>query len=85
MHRIIINLVSGAAGHPDAVGTRGYAKCARAGGLIIPDIKHKIVFDDVIIPAGQTDSHTPGRWQDMIVANAADLVAIYGGNAFGEI
>src|SRR4030095_4553021 len=86
VHRIIINLVSGAAGHPDAVGAKGCAKPARASGLIVPDIKHKIVFDNVIIPAGQTDSVSrPGR--RIIVANAADLVAIYGntGAAYAQI
>jgi hypothetical protein len=52
----VINVVPGAAGHPDAISGKGDAKRTRAGRLIVPDIKDEIVLDDVIVSAAQIDS-----------------------------
>ena len=51
VHRIVVNLVSGPAASADPHGAEGGAKRARTRCLIVPDIEHKIVFDDVIVSA----------------------------------
>ena len=76
MHRIEINLVANPAADSDTVSTKRRAECTCAGGLIVPDIKHEIVFDDVIVAAGQIDSL---GWPSalIIVSDAADLIFLH--------
>jgi len=69
----MINFVSGAVGHPDAVSAKGDAEAAGAGGLIVSDIKHEIVFDNVIVSGSQIDSDSR-IGQGIVVVEAADLV-----------
>ena len=69
----MVNLVPGAAGHTDAVCAIVRVECTRAGGLIVPDIEHEIVFHDVIVSATQIDSNS-GIGLRVIIPNAADLV-----------
>src|SRR5258705_13242385 len=69
----MINFVSGAVGHPDAVSARGDTEAVAAGGLIVSDIKHEIVFDNVIVSGSQIDSDSR-IGQGIIVVEAADFV-----------
>ena len=69
----MINFVSGAVGHPDAVSAKGDAEAVGAGGLIVSDVKHEIVFDNVIVSGSQIDSDSR-IGQGIIVVEAADLV-----------
>src|SRR6266545_7172637 len=79
MHRVMINPVPGATGHPDSVSAKGGAKPTGAGGLIVADIKKEIVMDNVIATAGQINPVSRPRL-DIIVSDAADFVAIDGGS-----
>ena len=69
----MVDLVPGAAGHTDAVCAKARVECTQAGGLIVPDIEHEIVFHDVIASATQIDSNS-GKGLRVIIPNAADLV-----------
>jgi hypothetical protein len=69
----VINFVPDTVGHPDAIRAKAGVKCSRAGGLIVPDIKHEIVFHDVIASATQIDSNS-GKGLGVIIPNAANFV-----------
>src|SRR5262245_38908062 len=51
VYRVEVYLVSSPATGSDSHRPEGGAERARAGRLIIPDIEHEIVFDDVIVSA----------------------------------
>jgi hypothetical protein len=73
VNRVVINFVPGAVGYPDAIRAKAGAKSSLAGGLIVPDIKHEIVFHGVIASATQIDSNS-GKGRGIIVSSAAHLV-----------
>lgn len=76
MHRIEVNLMARPAADSNAVSAKRRAECTCAGGLIVPDIKHEIVFDDVIVTTRQIDSlGWPGL--GIVVSDAADLVFLH--------
>src|SRR6266550_1799084 len=80
----MINFVSGAVGHPDAVSSRGYAEAVGAVCLIVSDIRHEIVFDNVIVAGSQIDSDSR-IGQGIIVVEAADFVFLDCVDASGVI
>jgi hypothetical protein len=69
----VINLVPGAAGYADAISGKARVERSRAGSLVVADIEHEIVLNDVIAAAVQIDSDSrPGF--GVVVVEAADLV-----------
>src|SRR4029077_17731493 len=74
VHRIEVDFVPGAARHADPVCAKVSAEAAGAGGgLIVPDIKHEIVLDDVIVSPTQINS-ARSKGLGIIVSDATDLI-----------
>jgi hypothetical protein len=76
VHEIKVNFVPGAASHPNPVCAKGRVEAASAGSLIITDIEHEIVLDNVIVSADQINSLSR-QGLDIVASHTANLVLLY--------
>jgi hypothetical protein len=73
MHRIEIDLVPGAAAHPDAISAKGRVERTRARSLIVPNVKYEVVLNSVIVSTAKIDPDGSVGF-GVVVPNATNLI-----------
>src|SRR5205085_2930942 len=76
VNRVVVDLVPPSGSGPDAVCAEGRASASEARRLVVPDVVHEVVLDDVVVATAHVDADGGPRVRGVVV-NARDPVLLH--------